>query len=88
MLTLRSKLGPPAALLLTAALPAFFGFKGAGFIYPALFASAHAAHTVFFAGYRAPSGDLIPSLVFTLIFSTAVTAVSYAGGFLLARLAL
>jgi hypothetical protein len=56
-------------------------------IYVALFAVAHAMHTVFAAGFREPGGGLIMSLIWTQMFSTAVSIVGYAGGYGFARLA-
>ena len=80
-------MGPPLALIFTVAVPGVFGFVSANIIYVVLFAVAHAMHTVFAAGFRAPGGGLIMSLIWTLMFSAAVSVVGYAGGYGIAYLA-
>ncbi len=80
-------MGALAVLILTAALPAYWGFTNASPIYTGLLAIVAALHNVLAAGWREPDGGLFMSLVWGLIFSASVCTLGYVIGYCIARLA-
>jgi hypothetical protein len=80
-------MGALAVLILTAALPAYWGFTSASPIYTGLLAVASAFFGVINSGWREPGGGLLMSMVWGLIFSASVCTLGYVIGYGTARLA-
>jgi hypothetical protein len=77
----------PIAVLILTALSAYGGFKDASPMYIAALATAFAFYIVAISGRRAPPPDtgLIMSILWVLIFSASVCAISYFVGNIIGR---
>jgi hypothetical protein len=75
-----------AALILTVALSAYWGFINANPLYTALLAIAGGVQNVLAAGWHTSDGGPFMSLLWALIFSFSVCTLAHVVGYSISRL--